>query len=159
MAMELFKLATGIEVTHIPYKTTSTLMPDLISGQISLMFLSLQVALPLAANNKINILCAGGNQRAAGTPNLPSLAEAAGIQNINVDTWYAMYAPAGTPDAIVAKLNTELNALLKEPEIRSGMAKIGLVVTGGTPQELARMTKSDLERWSKVVQEAGIRAD
>ena len=159
MAMELFKLATGVAVTHIPYKTTGAIMPDLFSGQIAVMFLPLQVALPLAAGNKINILSAGGNHRAATTPNLPSLAEAAGIQNIDVDTWYAMYAPAGTPQLIVAKLNTELNALLKEPDVKDSLAKVGLVVTGGTQQELAHMTSSDLERWSRVVQEAKIKAD
>jgi tripartite-type tricarboxylate transporter receptor subunit TctC len=123
------------------------------------MFLSLQVALPLAAGNKIVILAAGGNRRGAATPNVPSLAEAAGIQNIDVDTWYAMYAPAGTPQPVLAKLNGELNALLKEPEVRQSLAQSGLAATGGTQQELAQMTRSDLERWSRVVQEAGIAAD
>ena len=159
MAMELFKLATGVQLTHVPYKTTGALMPDLLSGQIGVMFLSLQVALPLALGNKINILCAGGTRRAPATPNVPSLAEAAGIDNIDVDTWYAMYAPANTPQTIVAKLNAELNLQLKEADVRESLAQIGLVVTGGTPEELAHMTRNDLERWSRVVQEANIAAD
>ena len=159
MAMELFKMSTGVQVTHIPYKTTGAILPDLISGQIAVMFLPLQVALPLAAGNKIRILCAGGNRRASATPNLPSLAEAAGIQSIDVDTWYAIYAPAGTPQPILAKLNTELNAILKEQDVKDSLAHSGLGATGGTQQDLAQMTKSDLERWSRVVREAGITAD
>ena len=159
MAMELLKMALGVEATHIPYKTTASILPDLLSGRISLMFLPLHVALPLVEGRKINILCAGGNRRAPATPTIPSLAEAANIQNIDVDIWYAMYVPAGTPPSIVDKLNTEVNLQLVQPDVKTKLAQQGLSVTGGTQQQLADLTRNDLERWTSVVREAKIKAD
>jgi tripartite-type tricarboxylate transporter receptor subunit TctC len=159
MAMELLKGALGVEATHIPYKTTPSILPDLLSGRISVMFLPLHVALPLVEGRKINILCAGGNRRAPATPNIPSLAEATGIQSIDADIWYAMYAPAGTPPAIVDKLNAEVNLQLADAEVKAKLARQGLGVTGGTQQQLAELTRNDLERWTNVVREARIKAD
>lgn len=159
MSMEMLKLALGFDATHIPYKTTPSILPDLISGRISFMFLPLHVAASLIESGKVNILCAGGNQRAAATPTVPSLAEAAGVQNVDVDIWYAMYAPAGTPQSIVDKLNQEVDATLKLPDVRAKLAQQGLAVTGGTPQQLAELTRRDLERWSNVVRDAKIKAD
>jgi tripartite-type tricarboxylate transporter receptor subunit TctC len=159
MAMEMLKLALGVEATHIPYKTTPSILPDLLSGRISFMFLPLHVAAPLIDSKKINILCAGGTQRAPATPDIPSLAEAAGVQNVDVDIWYAMYAPAGTPPPIVERLNTEVNTFLKQADVRAKLAQQGLAVTGGTQQQLAELTRNDLERWSNVVRDARIKAD
>jgi tripartite-type tricarboxylate transporter receptor subunit TctC len=159
MAMELLKLALGVEVTHIPYKTTPAVLPDLLSGRISMMFLPLHVALPLVEGNKIKILCAGGRQRAPATPHVPSLAEATGVQNVDVDIWYAMYAPTGTPGPVLDKLNTEVNGWLKQPDVREKLAQQGLAITGGTQQQLAELTRADLERWTNVVRDARIKAD
>ena len=159
MAMEMLKLALGFDATHVPYKTTPAILPDLIAGRVSFMFLPLHVAAPLIENGRINVLCAGGTRRAPAMPNVPSLAEAAGVQNVDVDIWYAMYAPAGTPQPIVDKLNAEVNAILGQPDVRSRLAQQGLAVTGGTQQQLAELTRSDLERWSNVVRDAKIKAD
>ena len=95
--MELFKQRTGINVTHIPYKATGPAVADILGGQVSVMFLPIHVALPHAQAMKLRVLAAGGTQRAAVTPDVPTLAEAAGIRDIDVDIWYALYAPAGTP--------------------------------------------------------------
>lgn len=157
--MELFKSKTGIDVVHVPYKGTAGAVSDLIGGQIQVMFLPVHVALPFVTAGKLNMLAAGGAERASATPNVPSLAEAAGVRDIDTDIWYALYAPAGTPEVIVAKLNGEMNALLHARDMAETLAKQGLQPTGGTPDELARLTRSDLARWSAVVREAKIQPD
>jgi len=159
LAMEMFKSATGIDIVHVPYKGTAGAVQDLVGGQIAVMFLPVHVALPLVEAGKLNMLAAGGNQRASATPNVPSLAEAAGVRDIDTDIWYALYAPAETPPDIVAKLNEEVNRLLGSPETVDTLMKQGLQPTGGTPADLDKLTKSDLERWSKVIRDARIQPD
>ena len=159
LAMELFKSRTGIDVVHVPYKGTAGAVSDLIGGQIQVMFLPVHVALPFVTAGKLNMLAAGGTERASATPNVPSLAEAAGVRDIDTDIWYALYAPAGTPKAIIDKLNGEMNALLHAPDMAETLARQGLQPTGGTPDELARLTRTDLARWSAVVREAKIQPD
>jgi tripartite-type tricarboxylate transporter receptor subunit TctC len=159
LAMELFKNATGIDVVHVPYKGTGPAVADLLGGQIGVMFLPVHVALPHVQAGKLRMLASGGVVRSNATPDVPTLAEAAGLRDIDVDIWYALYAPAGTPRDIVAKLNAELNALLKLPEVRADLAKQGLVTTGGTPEELGRLTAAEVERWARVVRDARIEAE
>jgi len=159
LAMELFKSRTGIDVVHVPYKGTAGAVSDLIGGQIQVMFLPVHVALPFVTAGKLNMLAAGGTERASATPNVPSLAEAAGVRDIDTDIWYALYAPAGTPKAIIDKLNGEMNALLHARDMAETLARQGLQPTGGTPDELARLTRTDLARWSAVVREAKIQPD
>ncbi len=159
IAMELLKNATGIDLVHVPYKGTGPAVTDLLGGQIAVMFLPVHVALPQVQSGKLRMLASGGVVRSGATPETPTLAQAAGIREIDVDIWYALYAPAGTPREIVAKLNAEFNALLKLPEMRETLAKQGLATTGGTPEELAQLTAHDLERWAKVIRDARIEAD
>ena len=159
LAMELFKSTTGIKVVHVPYNGTAGAVQYLLGGHIQVMFLPVHVALPLVESGKLNMLAAGGTQRASATPNVPSLAEAAGVREIDTDIWYGLYAPARTPKDIIAKLNHEMNALLKVPEVADLLAKQGLQPTGGTVEQLEQMTKTDLERWTIVVRDAKIQAD
>src|SRR5437763_7778458 len=159
LAMEMFKSATGIDLVHVPYKGTAGAVQDLVGGQIAVMFLPVHVALQLVEAGKLNMLAAGGNQRASATPNVPSLAEAAGVRDVDTDIWYALYAPAETPPDIVARLNDEVNRLLKSPETVDTLLKQGLQPTGGTPGDLEKLTKRDLERWSRVIRDAKIQPD
>ena len=159
LAMELFKSKTGIDVVHVPYKGTSGAVTDLLSGQINVMFLPVHVALPYVESGKLTMLAAGGMARASATPAVPSLAEAAGIRDIDTDIWYGLYAPAGTPDDIVGKLGPEINGALKSRDVVDTLAKQGLQATGGAPSDLALMTRNDLERWSIVVRDAKIQPD
>ena len=159
LAMEVFKSATGINVVHVPYKGTAGAVQDLLGGQINVMFLPVHVVLPLVEAGKLRMLAAGGAQRASATPNVPSLAEAAGVRDVDTDIWYALYAPAETPREIVAKLNTEVNRSLKDPATIETLTKQGLQPTGGSPDDLATLTRNDLERWAKVVREAKIQPD
>jgi tripartite-type tricarboxylate transporter receptor subunit TctC len=159
LAMELFKSKTGIVLLHVPYKGTAGATQDLIGGQINAMFLPVHVALPLVAAGKLNMLAAGGTQRSAVTPDVPSLAEATGVRDIDTDIWYGLYVPILTPAAIIDKLNNTLNKLLKSPEVADTLRKQGLTPTGGTPEQLAEITRTDLVRWANVVREAKIQPD
>ena len=159
LAMELFKTKAGIDVVHVPYKGTAQAVQDLLGGQVGVMFLPVHVALPQAEAGKLVMLAAGGASRAGATPNVPSLAEAAGIRDIDTDIWYGLYAPARTPQALIDRLNADVNRVLKLPDIADTLAKQGLQPTGGTPAALAELTKSDLERWAAVVRAAKIQPD
>jgi tripartite-type tricarboxylate transporter receptor subunit TctC len=159
LAMELFKQQTGTRMVHIPYKGTGPATQDLLSGQIHVMFLTVHVVLPLVQAGRLKMLAAGGTERSIATPEVPSLAEASGIRNIDTDIWFGIYLPAGAPPQVVSKLNAELNSLLGVPATREALAKQGLRAVGGTPERLADATRNDLARWAQVVREAGIKPD
>jgi tripartite-type tricarboxylate transporter receptor subunit TctC len=159
LAMEVFKSATGINIVHVPYKGTAGAVQDLLGGQVNVMFLPIHVALPLVEAAKLNMLAAGGAGRASATPNVPSLAEAAGVRDVDTDIWYALYAPAETPKDVVAKLNAEVNRLLKDAATVDTLTKQGLQPTGGSSDDLANLTRTDLERWEKVIRDAKIQPD
>ena len=159
LAMELLKSATGIDLVHVPYKGSGPAVSDLLGGQIKVMFVPVHVALPHVQAGKLAILASGGLVRSTATPDVATLAEAAGIRDIDVDIWYALYAPVATPPEILAKLNAEMNAILKLPEMKESLAKQGLITTGGSADDLARLTAADLERWARIVREAKIEAE
>lgn len=159
LAMELFKQRAGITLTHIPYKGSDGMMTGILGGQISAVFMPIHQALTNVQAGRIVMLSASGTKRSSATPTVPSLGEAAGIRDIDVDIWFGVYFPAATPKDIVTKLNTEINAILKLPDVAETLAKQGLQPTGGTPAELADLTSSDLDRWARVIRDANIRAD
>ncbi|MFY9317039.1 MAG: tripartite tricarboxylate transporter substrate binding protein [Burkholderiales bacterium] len=158
LAMELLRLQFGLNVVHVPYKGTAGALADLLGGQIQLMFLPVHVALPQVQAGKLAMLASGGAQRSPVTPEVPSLADA-GVKDIDVDIWYALLGPAGLAGEIVALLNAELAAILGEADTRANLLKQGLSPRTGTPAELAKLIEADLERWGRVMREAGIKAD
>jgi tripartite-type tricarboxylate transporter receptor subunit TctC len=158
LAMELLKLHFQVNLVHVPYKGTAGAVTDLLGGQIQLMFLPVHVALSQVKAGKLNMLTSGGAQRSPVTPSVPSLAEA-GVKDIDVDIWYALLGPAGLPREIVAQLNGELSAILRDADTRAGLLKQGLSPQTGTPAELAKLIETDLERWGRVVRDARISAD
>lgn len=158
LAMELFKLHFGVQMVHVPYKGTAGAVTDILGGQIQLMFLPVHVAQQHVLAGKLNMLASGGAQRSPATPDVPSLAEA-GMRDIDVDIWFALLGPAGLPREIVALLNGELVAILRDPDTRAGLLKQGLSPQPGTPAELGKLIESDLERWGRVVRDARITAD
>ena len=159
LAMELFKQRAGIDLTHIPYKGSDGMMTGILGGQISAVFMPVHQALTNVQAGRLVMLSASGTKRSNATPNVPSLGEAAGIRDIDVDIWFGVYLPAATPKDIVTKLNAEINAILRLPDVAETLARQGLHPTGGTPAELAELTASDLDRWAKVIRDANIRAD
>ncbi len=159
LAMELFKQRAGISLTHIPYKGSDGMMTGILGGQISAVFMPVHQALTNVQAGRLVMLSASGTKRSNATPNVPSLGEAAGIRDIDVDIWFGMYLQAAAPKDVIAKLNAEVNAILKSPDVVETLARQGLQPTGGTPAELAELTASDLERWARVIRDANIRAD
>ncbi len=159
LSMELFKQRTGFEITHIPYKGSDGFLAGILSGQTQAVFMPIHQALAQVQAGKLVMLAAGGKERASVTPNVPSLAEAAGISDMDVDMWYAAYLPAGTPREIVQRVNADINAVLKMPEVAETLGKQGLTPMGGASEALAAITVADLARWARVISNAKIKAD
>jgi tripartite-type tricarboxylate transporter receptor subunit TctC len=155
LAMELFKLTAGVDLTHVPYTGSAGAVKDLAGGHVNTMFIPVHTVLPLAADNQVRLFAIGSEQRSALAPDVPTLAEQ-GLSGFEVDLWYALSAPAGTPKAIIDRYHAVVNEILASPDVKEQFAKQGLVPVGGPPQRLADLIAKDLPRWAKVVQEAGI---
>jgi tripartite-type tricarboxylate transporter receptor subunit TctC len=158
LAMELLKLETGMDIVHVPYKGAAGAITDLVGGQVQAMISALQTVAPHVKNGRLRMLAVMSGQRAEAFPDVPTLKEA-GLPELEVETWYAMFAPAGTPAAIVARVNRDANELLKEADVREVLAKQGLEPAGGTPDALGARVKRELANWTRVVRAAGIKAD
>src|SRR3954469_349857 len=158
LAMELLKLTARIDLTHIPYAGSAGAVKDLAGGHVSAMFLPVHTALPLAASGDIRILAVGSEKRAHQAPEVRTLAEL-GVAGFEVDLWYAVLAPAGTPQDVVGRYNAAFNEILAEPNVRTLLDRQGLVAQGGPPERLAGLIAKDRARWARVVKEAGISAE
>ena len=158
MAGALFELLAGVKLQHIPYKGTAIMVTDVISGQISLTFGSALGVLPHVRSGRMRALAVTGENRSPAVPELPTIAEA-GLPGYEVVFWFGVMAPAGTPQPIVAKLNTEINEILKMPDVRERMNATGDTPLGSTPKEFAEVIKNDIARWGKIVKESGAKVD
>jgi tripartite-type tricarboxylate transporter receptor subunit TctC len=158
LAMELLKLDAHIDLVHVPYKGSGGALADLVGGHVQAMIVSLQTAAPYVQGGKLRMLAVMSAARSPAFPEVPTLKEL-GLPDLEVETWYGLFAPAATPAPVVQKLNAELNALLAQPEVRELLARQGMVPAGGTPERFGDLVKRELARWSRVVAAAGIRAD
>jgi len=158
LAMELLKLETHINIIHVPYKGAGGAVADLVGGHVQAMVSALQTVAPHVQAGRLRMLGVMSARRAEAFPDVPTLKEQ-GLPDLEVETWYAMFAPAGTPAPVVERLNRDLNDFLKEKDVRDVLEKQGLVPEGGAPQELGERVKRELARWTRVVKAAGIKAD
>lgn len=158
LTMELFKQQTGLHLTHIPYKGMAGALNDLAAGHVEAAVVVLQTALPLAQSGRIRVLAVLGPDRVAQFPQVPTLAQA-GVPNIVSEAWFGLAAPAGTPPAIVARMNSEMNSLLALPDVRESMAKAGVEPIGGKPEKLDTLVRTELKTWAQVVKTANIPAE
>jgi tripartite-type tricarboxylate transporter receptor subunit TctC len=158
MAMELFKLNTGADILHVPYKGSAGAITDLLAGQVQAMILPVHSALAHAKAGKIRMLAVAQEKRVQVAPEVPTFAEQ-GIRNSEVDLWYGLLAPAATPPAVVNRLNAEINQILAMPDVRETLDKQGLAPTPGNPEALGTLVKNDLVRWADVIKRAKITAD
>jgi len=158
LAMELFKLMTRTDVIHIPYRGSAGATQDLIAGHVSAAFQAVHVILPIARTDQVRLLATAGKERLRVTPDLPTLNEQ-GLTGFEVDLWFGMLAPAGTPLDVVARYNATINDILRAPEVGDKLAGQGLTVVGGTPTRFAEFIVNDSDKWQKVVREAGISAE
>jgi tripartite-type tricarboxylate transporter receptor subunit TctC len=158
MAMELFKAQTGLFMLHVPYRGSAGYTQDLLSGEINVGFLPVHVAQSFVASGKLTALAVGSPKRHPVSPTVATFEEL-GVSGVDVDLWYAFFAPAKTPAAIVNRLNTEIAAILKLPEVREVLGKAGLDAAASTPTELANLSAKDYPRWGAVIKRNGITAD
>ncbi|MCC6889111.1 MAG: tripartite tricarboxylate transporter substrate binding protein [Hyphomicrobiales bacterium] len=151
---ELLKTLTGIEMTHVPYRGGGPALQDVVAGHVPIYFGDVSTVMPLARAGKVRALALTIAQRLEAFPEVPTMQEA-GIANYNASAWQAFVAPAGTPAAIVARLNQALIEIVKSPETRKRFHELGLRPLSSTPDELGAYMTSELVRWGKVVEAAG----
>ncbi len=155
LAMELIKQETGIDVVHVPYKGSSGAATDLVGGHVQASVAALQTMAPYVSSGRLRMLAVLSSERSPAFPDVPTMKEL-GHPKLVVDTWYGIFAPAGTPAEIVSRLNEEINALLQLPELRDAFAKQGLVAVADRPERLGELVAQELERWNRVVANARI---
>jgi len=158
MSMELFKDLTGTQLLHVPYKGSAGALTDLLSGEISVGFVPIHVAMPYVKAGRLKALAVGSAKRHASAPDIPTLQEL-GVKGADVDMWYAFMAPKGTPAPVVSKLDSELRSILSLPEIKAGFDKQGLDAASSTPDELDALMRRDYSRWGAVIRKNNIRAE
>ncbi len=155
---ELMQKAAAIKLLHVPYKGSAPALTDLLGGQIDLFMASVPTALGQIKGGKIRALAVSSAKRAPNLPDVPTIGEA-GLQGFDATTWWGILAPAGTPPAIIARLNKDINAALATPEVREKIAIEGGGALGGDTETFARILKSDLDRWSEIVKSSGAKVD
>lgn len=155
LAGELFKQQQKVEATHVPYAQFSQAVPDLISGRIQFMFLTSNVALPLVQSKKIRALGVVGKERIAGLPDVPTLAEQ-GMGDFDTRSWDGIVVKAGTPPAIVQRLNEEIREVLSRPDVAARFTEMGMVPQASSPQQLGELIQSESTRWAAVIKAANI---
>ena len=158
LAGELFKIQTGTEITHIPYRGAGPALQDLIAGQVDMMFDGLGSSASHIKGGRVKALAVAADERAPGFPDVPTAAEA-GVPNYKVSTWYAMFAPKGTPADIVKRMGEEVQKALASPEIKKAWHSSGSEVPKMTQAEFAKMLDSEVERWGKVAEQSGAKLD
>jgi tripartite-type tricarboxylate transporter receptor subunit TctC len=158
LAPELFKVQTGTDIVHVPYKGGGPAIADVIGGQVDLAFGNLLAVLPQARAGTLRALGVTTAKRTPAAPDIPTIAEA-GVPGYVFATWFGILAPAGTPRPIVAKLNREIVGILEAPEMKERLTKSGAEVTTSTPEAFALYLKSETAKWTKVLKDAGIKAE
>ena len=155
---ELFKIMTGTQMQHIPYKGSGPMIPDLIGGTIQVSFENITTAYPQVKGGKLKALAVTSAKRSFVAPEVPTMAEA-GLAGYDISSWQAMYAPAGTPRDIVARLHAETVKALRTPDNQKKLSELGLDAGGMSPDELTALMRTDIPRLGKVVRESGAKVD
>jgi len=159
IAGELLKLRTGIDIVHIPYKGGGPAIADTLGGQVSMAIVSMPAAMAHVRAGKLRALAVTTLRRNPGAPEIPTVAEALNIPDYEVDSWYAMFAPAKTPPEIVARMQKEIARAVQLPDVKPKLLEQGADPVGSTPEELDRVVKSELRRWAEVIRDAKIKLD
>ena len=155
---EMFKIATGTQMQHIPYKGSGPMIPDLLAGQIQLSFENITTAFPQVKGGKLKALAVTSSKRSFVAPDVPTMAEA-GLAGYDISSWQAMYAPAGLPKDILTRVHTEVVKTLRAPENAKKLQELGLEPGGISPEELAAHMRAEIPRLGKVVRESGAKVD
>ncbi len=155
---ELFKTMAGVDMTHVPYRGSAPALTDLIAGQVQVMFDNLPSSLPQIKAGKLRAIAVTSAQRAPALPNVPTIAES-GLPGFEATSWFGVVAPAGTPPAIVARINADLNEWLQSPDAKEKLLAQGAAAGGGSPEQFAAFIQAETEKWAKVVKSSGAKVD
>jgi len=155
---ELFKTMAGVDMTHVPYKGSAPALTDLIGGQVQVMFDNLPSSLPQIKAGKLRAIAVTSAERAPALPNVPTIAES-GLPGFEATSWFGLVAPAGTPPAIIARINADVNQWLQSPEAREKLLAQGAAAAGGTPEQFAAYIRTETEKWARVVKASGAKVD
>jgi tripartite-type tricarboxylate transporter receptor subunit TctC len=152
---EMLKMAGQIDIAHVAYKGTNEVVADLLAGRVQLLFAPLVTGRPLVQDGKLRALGVCENKRSPVLPDVPTMAEA-GFPALDIPNWYAILAPAGTPKAIVAKLNTEVATIMGMADVKQRLNNLGIESRSSTPEEAAAFIKKDVATWAKVIKDSGV---
>ena len=158
LAGELFKIAAGIDIVHVPYKGAAPAVNDIVGQQVEMVFLDIPVLLPQVQSGKVKPIAIGSRERVPSLPDVPTTAEL-GLPQIEAENWYGMVAPAATPPAVIAKLHKATVDALKTAEVRDKLVSQGAILVGNTPEEFATYIQSEIDKWGKVAKAANIKAN
>jgi tripartite-type tricarboxylate transporter receptor subunit TctC len=156
LAGEMFKLRTGIDATHIPYKCIGASYTDMMSGKVQMAFSSIAGALPFTTDNRVRAIATTGAKRSSVYPDLPTVAEA-GLAGFEVDLWLGVFAPAKLPVPILARLNGELTKALEAADLKAALAKVGVEPRGTSPEEGATFLRAEFDKWRQVITDGKIK--
>jgi len=155
---ELFKRQAGIEMVHVPFKGGGPTVANLVGGQVSLAFETMLALSPFIKAGKVRGLAVTGTQRSSVMPELPTIVEL-GFPGIVAENWYGFYAPAGTPQQVITKLNAEIVKSLQQADVKKRFQDLGTEIVGSTPAELSDYVNKEMVKWGQTAKEAGAKID
>jgi len=158
LPIEMLQSMAGVKLQHIPYKGSGPAIADLIGGQIQAMLLTIPAVMPHLSAGSLRPIATSGSRRSPALPNLPTLAEA-GVTGFEYTPWYGVFAPGGTPPAVVQRIHEAINRVISDPEIRDKLGKQGLEVQPMSREEFAAIVNADLPRWARVIKALGIKGE
>jgi len=158
LALELYKSIAGVQIVHVPYKGLAPAITDLLGGQVQVLFADVGLIAPHLKAGTLRALAVTGAQRTPALPDLPTMQEA-GVPGYIAGTWYGVLAPAGTPSAIVNRLNAEIDKALAAPQLRAQFAEQSVNTAGGRPEDFAALIRQDYDKWGKLIREANIKSE
>ena len=159
IAGELLKLKMGIDIVHVPYKGGGPAVADTLGGQVWLLFVTMPAAIGQVRAGKLRALAVTTAKRNPGAPEIPTVAEALNIPDYEVDSWYAMFAPAKTPPAIIARMQREVARVIQLPDVKQKLLEQGGDAVGSSPEVLERVVKGELKKWTELIRDAKIKLE
>ena len=149
---------TGTEMTHVPYKSTPQAIVDVIGGQVAFLFVDLSVSRPHVQSGRAKLLAVATLKRSPLAPEIPSMDEL-GFKGFDIPAWFGLFAPAGTPRDVITRLNVEMVKIMARPDVKLQLATMGIDAFTSTPEELGEYVKSEIQKWARLVKDAGIQPE